>query len=261
MGEMNETGSIPPAGDAAHHPSRWARGQAGGYILKVVVGSRAHGLATEQSDYDYRGVYVVPTEEHLKIGGKVKDTAWIEGKAHDAQDGRVLDDTSWEVGHFLRMATQCNPTILEVFAAPIEAADEDGTALRALLPYVWEPRRVLDAFLGYGHNQRKKMLEGKDARPMKYAAAYLRVLCQAERLLNHGVMMVDFRQHEEYPMLVAIRNKVVTPGQVMDKCMEWERRVRAAAESTTAKRQQPDLDAVNAYLLRVRRERWDRLHA
>jgi predicted nucleotidyltransferase len=34
-------------------------------ILKVLVGSRAHGLANEQSDYDSRSVYVTSTKEIL----------------------------------------------------------------------------------------------------------------------------------------------------------------------------------------------------
>lgn len=36
-------------------------------ILKVIVGSQAHGLATPASDFDYRGVFVVPTKEILCV--------------------------------------------------------------------------------------------------------------------------------------------------------------------------------------------------
>ena len=47
-------------------------------ILKVIVGSHAHGLATSKSDFDYRGVFVVPTVDLLKIGPKTKETRWIK---------------------------------------------------------------------------------------------------------------------------------------------------------------------------------------
>src|SRR3954447_11469464 len=105
-------------------------------ILKVIVGSQAHGLATERSDYDYRGVFVVPTSELLKIGGDaVKHTSWIEGKE---------DDTSWEISKFLFMATKCNPTVLETFLAPFashftESMEQAQLAveLRVLFPYIW----------------------------------------------------------------------------------------------------------------------------
>ena len=45
-------------------------------ILKVLVGSRAHGLADEDSDYDYRGVYVNATTDILSIGHKYKGNHW-----------------------------------------------------------------------------------------------------------------------------------------------------------------------------------------
>jgi len=41
-------------------------------ILKVLVGSRAHGLANKDSDYDYRAVYVLPTSKILSLGYKYK---------------------------------------------------------------------------------------------------------------------------------------------------------------------------------------------
>ena len=79
-------------------------------ILKVLVGSRAHGLADENSDYDYRAVYVVPTSKILSINYKYVANTWIEGKE---------DNTAYEIGHFLKLACNCNPTILEVLKAPI----------------------------------------------------------------------------------------------------------------------------------------------
>lgn len=242
-----------------HAAGRWSRGlHETEMILKVLVGSRAHGTARPTSDYDYRGVFVTPTVEHLKIGGKVRHTAWIEGQAHtdEGKAGRVLDDTAWELIDFMKMATQCNPTILEVFAAPIEKSTPEGDALRALFPMVWDPKKVVDAFTGYGLNQQKKMLMDKDGKWEKFACAYLRVLCQAERLLVHGVMMVDFTTHPEFQTLLCFRNGMATVGDVVNKCLTWEKRVHAAAKSTTAQRQKQDLDAVNEYLLGVRKARW-----
>lgn len=221
-------------------------------ILKVLIGSRAHGLNTPESDYDYRGVFVVPTADLLRLGGSPKQTSWVEGRELE-ETGRKQDDTAWEIAHFLHLATKCNPTILEVFAAPVIEATEEGEELRALFPYIWEPKAVAAAFVGYGLNQRKKMLEDKDARWNKYATAYLRTLIQAERLLAHGVLMIDFTKHEEYQTLMLFRNKMVTPGQVLDKCQEWEAKVQHMLKSgTTAQRQQQNLEPINAYLLKLR---------
>jgi len=75
-------------------------------ILKVLVGSHAHGLATAESDFDYRAVFVQPTSEILGLGHKAQNNQWIEGD---------IDNTSYEIGHFLFLATKSNPTILEGF--------------------------------------------------------------------------------------------------------------------------------------------------
>jgi len=221
-------------------------------ILKVLVGSRAHGLHTDQSDYDYRGVFVQPTADILKLGGTLKQTSWIEGREPN-EAGKKEDDTAWEIGHFLNLATHCNPTILEVFAAPIVEATEEGKELQALFPYIWNPKAVRDAFIGYGLNQRKKLLENKDNRPWKYACAYLRTLIQAEQLLSIGVLPVDMRFHEEYGTLMMFKNKIGTPGAVIDKCLVMQRRVEALADGC---KHEPDLEKVNEFLLRVRSKHW-----
>lgn len=224
-------------------------------ILRVLVGSRAHGLHSETSDYDYRGVFVHPTEAVLSIvGDKPKDTSWVE---HDPkQAGNTIDDTSWEIGHFLKLSLQCNPTILEVFTAPVVGTPTaEGLELRSVFPYVWDPKRVVDSFVGYGLNQRKKMLEEKDSRPHKYAVAYLRTLIQAERLLTHGVLSVDLKLHAEYQTLMLFRNGMATIGQIVDKCREWQVRVEEAGSHCTHK---PNHTAVNDFLLAVRHRYWAR---
>ena len=220
-------------------------------ILKVLVGSRAHGLHTETSDYDYRGVYVRPTREILALGAKPHTTQWSE--ADKAAPGDKLDDTSWEIGHFLSLATHCNPTILEVLAAPPEAMTEVGQALRDLLPHIWHPKGVRDAFLGYGWNQRKKFLDDKDQRASKYACAYLRVLYQAYGLLNWGDLLVDMRDTGVYLTLKAWKAGDYTKGEVIDVTSKWQELVEEAASVCD---HQQDLGPVNDFLLDVRKRYW-----
>lgn len=226
-------------------------------MLKVIVGSRAHGLAGPESDFDYRGVFLHPTSHILSLGAKPKQTAWVEGVpipdyVQDTASGKI-DDTAWELGHFLHLATHCNPTILEVFAAPVESATEDGERMRALFPYIWQPQGVKDAFVGYGLNQRKKFLDGKDVRPHKYAVAYLRVLYQASVLLTEGRLPVLMIGSPVYDTLKRWRAKDYTVGEVVETCLEWERRVRLAAPVC---KQKQDLGPVNDFLLDVRRRSW-----
>jgi predicted nucleotidyltransferase len=218
-------------------------------ILKVLVGSQAHGLATPQSDHDYRGVFVTPTSELLSLGETPRQTRWEEGRE---------SDTSWEVGKFLFMALKCNPTILECFVAPRQVGTTmQGQALQALFPYIWTPQGVADAFIGYGQNQRKKFLDDKDQRSAKYAVAYLRVLYQAERLLWTHSLVIDMRGTEVEAELRRWRVGNFTPGEVIQTCRNWEERIRMALRANSDIGNPQYAPArVNAWLLTLRRECW-----
>ena len=217
-------------------------------ILKVLVGSRAHGLHNDDSDYDYRSVFVAPTSKILSLGAQPKSTVWIEGTGA----GRT-DDTSWEVKHFLDLAVHCNPTILEVFVAPVVQASEFSYRLRGLFQYIWSPVAVRDAFIGYGHNQRKKFLDNKDNRSNKYAVAYLRVLYQARELLSKGYLPVDMQLTEVYDTLKRWRLGNMSSGEVIDTTEEWTYKVHCASAGCT---QKPDVERANDFLLDIRRQCW-----
>lgn len=212
-------------------------------ILKVLVGSRAHGLHNDASDYDFRGVFVTPTHKILSLDPGTKNTQWIEGD---------VDNTSWEIGHFLRLAVRCNPTILETFLAPVENSTPIGDELRSLFPYTWNSHGVRDAFVGYGLNQRKKFLEAKDGRPEKFAVAYARTLIQAYELLTTGTFTIRISETEHGPMLIKWKHGNFTYGEVIQFCKEWEERVREAYIYSPPK--ETNMQVINSFLLKVRHQ-------
>jgi uncharacterized protein len=215
-------------------------------ILTVLVGSHAHGLASETSDKDYRGVFVTPTSQLLSLGAKSHQTMWNEGL--------VNDDVSWEIGHFLFLAIKCNPTVLETLLAPEYTANAWGEEVRALFPSIWNSIGVASAFTGYAHNQRKKLLEDKDKRRNKYATAYVRTLYNAWELLSTGTFHVDVRGTEIEQTCRRFRAGEYTLGEVIDVCATWETRVKEACENNPDK--QTDLESVNDLLLRLRKAYW-----
>lgn len=215
-------------------------------ILKVLVGSRAHGTATEASDWDHRGVFIHPTAAYYMLNSpKPKETAWLEGDVTQGHDKK--DDTSWELGHFLNLAIQCNPSILEVFAAPRILQTEMGQQLVDLFPYIWDPKKVVDSFCGYSKNQRTKLLEGD--RGHKYAQAYYRVLLQAEGLLKHRRLLVGLKTHPSFQTLMLIRAGCISVGNVVDLCRKLEEEVR---ELATKCDQKPDLYRVETWYMHMR---------
>lgn len=213
-------------------------------ILKVLVGSKAHGLDTPQSDADYRSVYILPTEDFFKLGGEqIKLTNWSEG-----QD----DDTSWELGKFLNFAIRSNPSILEVFLAPIVTSSSLGDELRELFPRIWNSNDVKNAFTGYGVNQRKKFLEQKDGKPNKFAAAYARSLYNGLELLKTGTFTVRITDTTFGSTIRRFKEGEYEIGEVIQVCYDLEQKIKKAYENNSD--HYVNMDAVNEFLIKVRKE-------
>ena len=210
-------------------------------ILKVLVGSHAHGLAKRDSDRDYRSVYVLPTEDMFKLGFKPPGTQWIKGQA---------DETAWEVLPFLTLATQGHPLILETFLAPIEQADAWGHRLRELFPDVWSSAKAFESFVNYANNQRQKFLEKKDGRPEKYGAAYLRVLHNLCELLETGTFTVHIADSALGKRLLSIKRGEFRTGEVIE---EGEKLLGTALRLRSLSSHEENLDRINAFLVDLRR--------
>jgi hypothetical protein len=176
-------------------------------ILRVLVGSQAHGLATAESDQDFRRVYVMPTEQMFHLGFKYPSTQWTKTGG---------DETAWEVGQFFMLATQCHPLVLETLLAPVVTADQWGHQLRSLFPAIWSPDQAFEAFTNYARNQRTKFLDKKDERPAKYAAAYIRVLYNLRELLESNTFTIQISTTSIGPTLAEIKNGTIAIGRVID---------------------------------------------
>ena len=210
-------------------------------ILKVVVGSHAHGLAGPESDKDYRSVFVLPTAELFRVGFKYQGTRMMKEEA---------DETSWEIGHFLQLALQGHPLVLETLVAPVVTMDDWGAELRQLFPRLWSAQAAYESFLNYCDNQRKKMLEKKDGRPAKYAAAYVRVLFNLCELLERGTFSIRISETPVGEAVARIKAGHFRPGEVIDMGEYWTqeatRRLRACSQQA-----RPEL--ADAFLLKVRK--------
>jgi hypothetical protein len=104
--------------------------------------------------------------------------------------------------------------------------------------------------MNYCDNQRKKMLEKKDGRPAKYAAAYLRVLFNLCELLEQGTFHVRIAETAIGEMLRRIKEGDYRLGEVIDVGEYW---AEEAARRLHACSQEARPDVAEAFLLRLRR--------
>ncbi len=159
-------------------------------ILKVLVGSQAHGLAGPDSDADYRSVFVMPTAEMFRLGFKYQGSRWSKGEE---------DETSWEVGQFLSLGTQSHPLVLEALLAPVVTMDDWGAELRTLFPALWAPRQAYEAFIGYSLNQRRKFLEKKRRAAREVRGRLHPRLVQPLRAVGERDLHHPHQRHPRWP--------------------------------------------------------------
>ncbi|QOJ35909.1 MAG: nucleotidyltransferase domain-containing protein [Nitrospira sp.] len=209
-------------------------------ILKVVVGSQAHGLAGPESDQDFRSVFVLPTAEFFRVGFKYQGTRMVK---------EAEDETAWEVGHFLQLALQSHPLILETLVAPVIAMDDWGAELRWLFPHLWSAQRAYEAFLNYCENQRRKLLEKKDDRPAKYAAAYVRVLFNLCELLERGTFSIRIAETPLGDTVRRIKEGRYRLGEVIELGEYW---TEEAARRLRTCHHQAKPESADAFLIKLR---------
>lgn len=213
-------------------------------IHKSLVGSRAHGLQNEDSDYDYRAIYVISTQEILSLNHKYSGSSWVEGEE---------DNTAYEIGHFLHLATKANPSVLEVITKDCNAeTSKYSQELIGLLPYMYSPKDAFNAFTGYSLNQRKKFLDDNSIRKNKFAVAYIRTLYNLNHLLEFGFFNLEVDEVVK-PALLQIRNGNFTEGDIINHA----RMLTLSAETKLQKaKDYKDLSQVNEFLLKIRKDFW-----
>ena len=138
-------------------------------LYSVESGSRAWGMASEDSDYDVRFVYVRPLEDYLRLE-KVKDT--IEWKLDE-----VLDITGWDVTKFLQLMRASNPTAFEWVSSPISYREEPEFArIRAVAGRCFSPVASAFHYQGIARENLKLVAGRPTANVKKYLYAIRAVL-------------------------------------------------------------------------------------
>ncbi|CAL9577083.1 nucleotidyltransferase domain-containing protein [Streptomyces sp. enrichment culture] len=211
-------------------------------IYACVMGSRAFGLATEDSDTDRRGVFLAPTALFWRFE---KPPTHVEGPAEE--------QFGWELERFCELALRGNPNILECLHSPlVEYADATGRELLDLRG-AFLSRRVHGTYTGYARAQRRRLEAGvrtHGAPRWKHAMHLLRLLTAARDLLRTGTLTLDLGEERE--ALLAVRRGEVPWSEVEARMTRLEREAEEAAHRSPLPAE-PDHRRVEEFLVRVRR--------
>ena len=115
-------------------------------LFKTLSGSRAYGTNKPTSDFDYRGVYILPIENLL-------DYSYVDQVSDDTND-----ETYYEIGRFLQLLQTQNPNIIELFNMPEENILYKHPMFDDILQYKdkFLSKVCRDSFGGYAIAQIKK---------------------------------------------------------------------------------------------------------
>lgn len=220
-------------------------------LTKVLVGSRLHGLHTDSSDYDYRGIHINDLKDVLSPFQTLKNTSWIEGE---------VDDTSYELADFCKQAVHGNATILEVFFSDkIENTSPIAEEMRENWQKFIDSKRFVAASRGYAHNQWNKFYNFEDVggknqqRTAKFAIAFLRVMWQCEQFLQSGEFKCNLVESDLYPLLKKIKPlsvKEIQPfvPEIVAAMGEMDRRVSVSMAESEFMNLEPDIKWIEEFI-------------
>lgn len=214
----------------------------GRVIFRCVVGSRAFGLETDQSDTDRRGVYLPPAELHWSLYG-----------VPEQLENEATQEAYWEARKFVVMALKANPNVLECLYSPlIETATPLAQELLAIKP-AFLSRIVYQTFNGYVMSQFKKMqtdIRNQGRVKWKHVMHLI-------RLLRSGIITMRERHVPVHvgpfrDELLAIRRGEISWDEVERLRLSLHREFEQAFASTTLP-EKPDYELANRWLIEARR--------
>jgi hypothetical protein len=115
--------------------------RSGWILMEAVVGSQSFGLATEKSDTDVRGVFVLPMEERISFS------------AFDQVADEKNNNVYWELKKFLQLLREGNPSALEFLNSPSRCILQGQEWFDFIDKPIWVTERCAKSFLEYAKNQ------------------------------------------------------------------------------------------------------------
>jgi predicted nucleotidyltransferase len=209
-------------------------------VLVGVGGSHAYGLATVDSDVDYRGCYVAPTRDFFRLS--------YPTETYDRHDP---DIALHEVGKLLRLASAANPTVLEVFFYADYPVRTDIGDLLIKNRDLFITGKIRDTHVGYARSQFERLKRRQNSfsadtakRTEKHARHLLRLVRQAERALTTG----------DFDIAALDRDEIFAFGELphADMVRKAEKEIERVKNVESILPPEPNMEAIEDLLVQIR---------
>jgi predicted nucleotidyltransferase len=229
-------------------------------LFATISGAHLYGFPSPDSDYDLRGVHVLPLPEVVGLTPR-RETIAISAD----RDGLELDLVTHDLEKFCRLLLRPNGYVLEQLCSPLVVQTTAAhAALRALVPKLLT-RHHAHHYLGFAATQ-WRLFESEQPRRVKPLLYVFRVLLTGIHLMQTGELeanLVTLNKTFQLPYIPElVARKLAGPeqstleaGDVALLAAEYAR-LRGALETARDTSTLPDVpgarDAVNDLLVQVR---------
>lgn len=211
-------------------------------IYRCVVGSRAFGLETDDSDTDRRGIYLPPADLHWSMFGVPEQ---IESKE--------TEEVYWELQKFLILALKANPNILECLFTPLVEYASDLAKELLSMRSIFLSKLVYQTYNGYVMSQFKKLeqdLRSTGEIRWKHAMHLIRLLLQGIGILREENLIVRVTENREKLLLIKCGEM---DWQAVNKLRLSLHKEFEKAFTETKLPVRPDYERANEFLIKARK--------
>lgn len=222
----------------------WIRNGIPNVSILGTVGSRAYGLNTEDSDWDFKGVFIEYSDKLWGLN-KVKDL-------YEVKKERIgFDCVMYEIGKFFSLCMKSNPTVLEMlFLDMYILTNNVGNKIIDNRSKFLSTTNVINAYSGYAMSQLmylKRNHKFQNNRNIeKHIRHCFRLFDQGISLLKTGKIEVKLSEPEKYFELGKLSEDEVTKI--------FEEKDKEIHSITSVLQDEPDFEYLNEMLIDIRRE-------
>lgn len=240
-------------------------------ILKVQNGSKLYGTDTPQSDDDYMGIFVEPPQYLFSLR-QAKTVNFHDRGPEAKNEAGEVDGIAYPLRHFLKLATDGNPSILTVLFAQPQHIVENTIYGQLLLDNksLFISSNAGPKFLGYmnsqlqrlkgekkGHMPSREEIREKYGYDTKYAMQIARLAIQGLEYLTEGNISLPVSQDNK-DILQNIRNGFYSYEEVIEYLQSLEENLKRVINFGTDLPAQPDYEKIYQLSQDIHLSFWER---
>lgn len=214
----------------------------------TIHGSHGYGLNGPNSDMDHRGFHFQTQDQFFGMGPGPE-------QVDSNKDG--LDYVTWEFRKFVRLASTCNPNVVETLFTEendVLASCTAASTLRLFAKNWFLSKKAEKTFGGYAFQQFQKLSKNiekwEDSGVRKDAMHCVRLIYFAQEILETGNLTVKIdarRQPERVGFMMGIRRGEVKPVPVMLWAEEQFEKLKDMAKKSSLP-EEAKLDVIDKFV-------------